>query len=104
MSKIKLALDVVDDLRQLAASIETLAKAMQSKEDKTEEITVVPAEAATAKSEIITLEQVRAVLAAKSQSGKQPEVKALILKHGANKLTDLDPACYEELLKEAEEL
>lgn len=104
MSKIKLALDVVQNLRQLADSIETLSKAMQSKEDKTEEITVVPAETALLKSEIITLEKVRAVLAAKSQNGKQPEVKALIVKHGANKLTDLDPACYEELLKEAGEL
>lgn len=56
------------------------------------------------KEEIITLEQVRAVLATKSQSGKQPEVKALIQKYGAEKLTAIDKACYKELLKEAEEL
>jgi putative protein kinase ArgK-like GTPase of G3E family len=56
------------------------------------------------KEEVITLEQVRAALAAKSQSGKQPEVKALIQKYGAEKLTALDKACYKELLKDAEEL
>jgi hypothetical protein len=56
------------------------------------------------KAEPITLEQVRAVLAEKSQSGKQPEVKALILKFGANKLTDINPSCFEELLKEAKVL
>ena len=52
--------------------------------------------------EKITIEKVRAVLAEKSQSGKQPEVKALITKYGANKLTDIDPAKYADLLKEAE--
>lgn len=53
---------------------------------------------------IITLEEVRGKLAELSRQGKQPEVKALISKYGANKLTDLEPSCYEELLKEAEVL
>lgn len=99
MSKIKLALEVVEDLRTLAASVESLANAMQSNEpvpvEKQEEIPKV---------EPITIEQVRAVLAEKSQSGKQPEVKALITKFGAKKLTDIDPVCYEQLLTEAQVL
>jgi len=94
MSKIKLALEVVEDLRTLAVSIETLANAMQSNE---------PAPAQTAaEAEPITIEKVRAVLAEKSRSGKQEEVKTLISKFGAKKLTDIDPACYEQLLTEAE--
>lgn len=56
------------------------------------------------KEEIITIEQVRAVLAEKSQSGKQKEVKALIQKYGAEKLTALDKTCYKDLLKEAGKL
>lgn len=52
----------------------------------------------------ITIEHVRAVLAEKSQSGKQPQVKELITKFGAKKLTDIDTAKYPELLEEAEEL
>jgi DNA replication protein DnaD len=56
------------------------------------------------KEEVITIEEVRAVLAEKSQSGKQKQVKALIQKYGANKLTDVEPSCYKELLKEAEVL
>jgi hypothetical protein len=52
----------------------------------------------------VTLEEVRAKLVSLSQAGKQPEVKALIVKYGGNKLTDLDQTCYEELLKEAEVL
>lgn len=52
----------------------------------------------------ISLEDVREKLALISQSGKQPKVKELITKYGAVKLTDIDPSCYEELLKEAEVL
>ncbi len=52
----------------------------------------------------IPIEKVRAVLAEKSQSGKQSEVKGLITKYGAKKLTDLDPAIYPQLLNEAEAL
>ena len=53
---------------------------------------------------VISIEDVREVLASKSQDGKQKEVKALIQKYGANKLTDLEPTCYKDLLKDAEEL
>ncbi|WP_422447908.1 hypothetical protein [Thermoanaerobacterium sp. DL9XJH110] len=52
----------------------------------------------------ITLEEVRAKLAALSQSGKQAQVKALITKFGAKKLTDIPPEKYPELLAEAEGL
>lgn len=96
MSKNILALEIVNDLRQLAKSIEVYLKEMQPEEN-------VP-KAAPQKSEQITLEKVRGVLASKSQSGKQPEVKKLIAKFGAKKLTDIDEDCYEELLKEAEVL
>lgn len=99
MSKIKLAFNVVEHLKQLAASVEILANAMQSNETAPGE-----KQKETPKVEPITIEKVRAVLAEKSQGGKQPEVKALITKFGAKKLTDIDPACYEQLLTEAEAL
>ncbi len=54
--------------------------------------------------EAITLEEVRAKLAALSQSGKQAEVKALIQKYGASKLSEVPKEKYPELLKEAEEI
>lgn len=50
----------------------------------------------------VALEDVRAKLAALSQAGKQKEVKALIKKFGANKLTEVAAENYEALLKEAE--
>jgi N-methylhydantoinase B/oxoprolinase/acetone carboxylase alpha subunit len=53
-------------------------------------------------SKTVALEDVRAKLAALSQAGKQKEVKALIKKFGANKLTEVAEEHYVALLKEAE--
>ena len=50
----------------------------------------------------ITLEKVRAVLADKSRAGHTAEVRALLEKHGATKLSQVDPQHYEAILKEAE--
>ena len=52
----------------------------------------------------LTLEQVRAVLAEKSRAGHTAEVKALLLKHGADKLSDIDSEHYAALLADAEVL
>jgi methyl coenzyme M reductase beta subunit len=98
MNKTKLVLDIVENLRNIASSIENLVNGIDNKE--TEGASTI----SEVKEEVITLEQVRAILAEKSQSGKQQQVKALIQKHGANKLTDIDPSCYKNLLKEAEVL
>lgn len=61
-----------------------------------------PEEAASTKT--LSLEKVRAVLAEKSRAGKTAAVKELLRKHGADKLSDIDPAEFPELLKEAEVL
>jgi len=52
----------------------------------------------------ITLEAVRAVLAEKSRAGHTAEVRDLLEKHGATKLSEIDPAEYPALLAEAEVL
>lgn len=52
----------------------------------------------------VTLEQIRAVLTAKSQAGKKAAIQGLFKKFDANKLTAVDPTRYADLLKEAEEL
>ena len=52
----------------------------------------------------IGLEDVRAVLAKLSQHGKTAEVKNLITKYGATKLSDVDEGKYKDLLKDAEEI
>jgi len=52
----------------------------------------------------LTLEAVRAVLAEKSRSGHTAKIRELLEKHGATKLSEIDPAKYATLLAEAEVL
>ena len=126
MSRIKLLLDVVQDIRSLADSLQAVAEAMMQNEPEqtdapaedspdpkaekknTGKKAAKPAAKAEPESEpeekALTLEEVRAVLAEKSRAGRTAEVKALLLKHGADKLSDIDPAQYPALLADAEVL
>jgi len=52
----------------------------------------------------LTLEQVRAVLADKSRDGYTADVRALLEKYGAAKLSEINPSEYAALLAEAEVL
>lgn len=92
-----------DELQKLAAALadcgKTLLKiseAMTVKEDNP------PAsEAKSEKAEKpLTLEDVRKVAADKSRQGFTDEVRGLIQKYGADKLSGMDPAKYEAFLKE----
>lgn len=52
----------------------------------------------------LTLEDVRAMCADKSRNGFTAEVKAVLTKHGADKLSEVNPAEYKALLAEVEVL
>lgn len=52
----------------------------------------------------VAIEDVRAVMAQKTQEGKSKEIKELLQKYGAVKLSGVDPAHYPALLKEAKVL
>ena len=106
MSKIKLLLDVVTDLRSLADSLQAVADAMASNEPIDESHTETTVQVSTQKLEekTVTLEQVRAALAEKSHDGFTAEVRALLEKYGASKLSQIDPSKYADLLAEAEVL
>lgn len=49
-------------------------------------------------------EEVRKLLAEKSVAGFREQAKALVKKYGGGSLTDVDPAKYPDLVKEAEAL
>lgn len=131
MSKIKLALDVVSDLKSLAESIETLVYAMETNEsiitnEFAEEPTKKKSKAKAKVEEPIieepevkevqeekepapeekqpTLEEIRAAMADKSRDGHREAVKAIITKYGANNLSSMDPKHYASALKEVGEL
>lgn len=97
MSKTKMLLDVVDNMRNLADSIQAVAESMAENE---------PAQPTPQEplGKTISLEEVRAVLAEKSQDGFTAEVRGLLEKHGAPKLSQIDPGKYPALLADAEEL
>ena len=125
MGKVKLLLDVIGDLRSLADSLQAVADAVADNGAAEAEMTATKGpekagktgkaakntakkDAKAAKQEPeekpLTLEEVRAVLAEKSRSGHTEEVRALLNKHGADKLSEIDPAEYAALLAEAEVL
>lgn len=52
----------------------------------------------------LTLESVRAICAEKSRAGFTAEVKAIITKHGADKLSAIKPEDYAAVLAEVEVL
>ena len=122
MSRMKLLLDVVSALRSLADSLQVVADAAvqggpeqpgQNPEEKLahkpEKKTAAkeaepPAKAPAPDAKPLTLEEVRAVLAEKSRAGHTAEVRALLLKHGADKLSEVDPAEYPALLADVEVL
>lgn len=91
MSKVKLLLDVVEDLRSLADSVQAVADAMLQNEPT---VDAEPKAPAPAPQKELTLEEVRAVLGEKSRAGFTAEIQALLKKYGAPKLSGIDPKHY----------
>lgn len=105
MSKMKLLLDVVDDMRRLADSLQTVADSFVGSTDADDQPDQQPApQPEKLKAPVITVDQVRAVLAEKSGQGKTKEVKALLYKYDAGKLSGVKPEDYPALMEEAQKL
>lgn len=104
MSRIKLLLDLIEDVRAVADDLQTIADCMASDEPAPAEPAKQesPTEKTPEPEKSIRLENVRSVLAAKSRDGYGAQVRELIKKHGGSKLSDIDPAEYSAMLKEAE--
>ena len=98
ISELELA---IKDLRSAAATINEVANALAEMFSTTADEApdaVTPAEPQ------LTLEQVRAVLADKSRLGFTAEIRTLLQKYGATKLSGIDPAHYKDLLADTEVL
>ena len=105
MSRTKLLLDVVEDIRSLADSLQTLVNAISGDEVADESLaTSVESAAKPPVTVAVTLEQVRAVLAEKSHDGLTEQVRGLLQKYGAQKLSAIASDRYADLLREAKEL
>ena len=97
-NKFNLLLDVAKQMHVLADGLEAVARAFSENKESIEKAK----EEKTEKK--VSLEDVRAVLAVKSQNGLTAEVRGLIEKYGATKLSDVKPEHYAGLLKDAEVL
>ena len=126
MGKFKLLLDVVDDIRHLANSLEELGRVIKYNEggeilednrvegdkevgndkivteNKVEEI-VVEKDKEVNDVEIY-LEDVRGVLANKSQEGFSDEIRSIIKEYNCEKLSEINPKYYLEILQKAKQL
>ena len=91
MSKMSELSQVLDEMVSCGENLIQAAKALKDIFSSTKE-----------EKKSVSLEDVRAVLAEKSRRGFTKEVKEIISKHGADKLSGIDPSEYESLLSEAE--
>lgn len=105
MSKMAEIAQTIEELRTAAASINAAADWLYQQfygdSDFKQQISKSAAKKEDPKPEL-KLEDVRAVLAEKSRAGHTAEVRALLKKYGAAKLSEIDSANYEALLQDAE--
>ena len=88
----------ISDLRNAAATINDVANTLVEMFGGATEASE------PAKEPVLTLEQVRAVLAEKSRKGHTAAIRSLLQKYGAAKLSGIDPANYKALLADVEGL
>ena len=99
MSKMSDMAMTIEELRRAAAAINEaaswLAEQFSSDEPTPESTPVEP---------VLKLEAVRAILAEKSRIGFTAQIRSLLQKYGADKLSGIDPVNYKALLEDVEGL
>lgn len=99
MNKTKIIQEIIGHLKRITDSLEALTGVSETHQPEPE---------AKGQEKIVsekkhkkpTLEEVREVMAEKSKAGHREEVKQILLKYDAKKLTSLDEKHYADVLKE----
>ena len=100
MGKMAEIATIIDALRDTASSINRIADELTdlfSYSNRAPEVAPAPEQA-------LSLEEVRAILADKSRDGFTAQIRDLLQKYGASKLSEIDPANYKSLVADAEVL
>ena len=100
MSKMAEIATIIDELRDTASSINRIADELTdlfSYRNRAPEVASTPEKA-------LSLEEVRAILAEKSRDGFTAQIRDLLQKYGASKLSEIDPANFKALVADAEVL
>ena len=92
-----------NDLSRLAAGIAEIAGELKAMYDFDHETAPTP-EHPKEQPKTPTLTEVRAFLADKSREGHTEAVRAIILSHGSDKLSEVNPGEYAAILVEARKL
>ena len=93
MEKMKLMQNLINDMKALTNTLEKITQLENAKDDNHKED--------NKEEKILTLEEVRAVLAQKSKEGFTDKVRDLINYYGCHKLSEIDSKYYEEILEKA---
>lgn len=99
MSKMSEMEATIRELRDIASSINDIANWLTDAFGSTDDTEDAPAPAKT-----YSLEEVRAILAKKSRDGFTAQIRDLLQKYGATKLSEVDPTWYGGLVADAEVL
>lgn len=99
MSKMSEMEATIRELQDIASSINDIANGLTGAFSGGEEAVPAPEP-----EKALTLEEVRAILAEKSRDGFTAQIRDLLLKYGAKKLSEIDPASYKALVADAEVL
>ena len=99
MSKMNDMAITIEELRRAAAIINEAASWLAEQFNSNE-----PTPEPTPTEPVLTLEAVRAVLANKSRAGFTVQIRSLLQKYGADKLSGIDPANFKALLADVEGL
>ena len=100
MSKMSEMAAAIEDLRRCATTINEVANWLAEQFSGDDPVSTEPDRLEP----VLTLEAVRAVLADKSRAGFTAQIRSLLQKYGADKLSGIDPANYMTLLTDAEGL
>lgn len=99
MSKMSEMEATIRELRDIASSINDIANWLTDAFGSTDDTEAAPAPAKT-----YSLEEIRAILAEKSRDGFTAQIRDLLQRYGATKLSEVDPTRYGGLVADAEVL
>ena len=106
MSKLSEMDATIKELRDIAGSINDIANWLTGafSADTEPEAEEAPAPDAKEPEPVLAFEDVRAILADKSREGFTAQIRDLLQKHGAKKLSEVEPMHYKALIKDVEGL
>lgn len=95
---------VIATLQAISNELMTAYPSSDYENDDETEVEVAEAPTPEPPKPTVSLEEVRSVLSEKSRNGMTVQVKGLLIKYGANRLSDIDTSNFAALLADAEGL